>query len=358
MNSSGDFIIVWRQNDTSNIAQIFKYEYRDGTVTAPANRDDNITSDGTDAIEPFVAMNDNGKAVIAWEQNVSGDERIHRSFYNTSWETPAIISPAATNAYTPQIAMNNNDEAIIAWQQQNGSANEQIFISTFNGSAWTLVTGLDDNISPNGTHAYSPSVAIDSSGNMIVAWNQINGSAIHRILKSERRGGTWYPPLNVDDYAISPTGQNAYKTDVAMDNSGNAIIVWTQSDGSYQQTYKSEFRSASWTNPTDLTDNISPDGTETCFCSNYPTVSLANELAALIAWPQRGGTNPSDPEQIFYSLFKRGAWDHPADLSDNISPDEYSTYSQDSAMNSNGDAIIAWRQSSGSNTQVFISMFR
>lgn len=41
---------------------------------------------------------------------------------------------------------------------------------------------------------------------------------------------------------ISPDGQNARDSEIAMDNNGNAIIVWVQSDGSVFQVFKSEYR--------------------------------------------------------------------------------------------------------------------
>jgi hypothetical protein len=51
----------------------------------------------------------------------------------------------------------------------------------------------------------------------------------------------WINPFNVYNN-ISPDGKDAYIPQVAMVNNGNAIIVWRQSDGSYWQTFKSEYR--------------------------------------------------------------------------------------------------------------------
>jgi hypothetical protein len=55
------------------------------------------------------------------------------------------------------------------------------------------------------------------------------------------------------------------------------------------------------------------------------------------------------------------SWIHPADLADNISPDGQDAYivcSPQVAMDDNGDAIITWEQSDGSNWQIFKSEYR
>jgi len=45
-----------------------------------------------------------------------------------------------------------------------------------------------------------------------------------------------------------------------MDNSGNAIVTWIQSDGTNSQVFKSRYRNGAWVHPTGIADNISPDG--------------------------------------------------------------------------------------------------
>ena len=104
---------------------------------------------------------------------------------------------------------------------------------------WTHPTGLTDNISPDGQDARYPQVAMDNSGNAIITWRQSDGSC-YQIFKSESRRGAWSHPANIYDN-ISPDGLDAMYHQVAMDNSGNAIITWRQSDGGYYQIFMSEY---------------------------------------------------------------------------------------------------------------------
>jgi len=135
--------------------------------------------------------------------------------------------------------MDNNGNAIITWYQYNGSQ-YQIFKSEYRGGVWTNPSSLTDNISPDGQGSYAPQVAMDNNGNAIITWKQYDG-ANDQIFKSEYRGGVWTNPSSLSDN-ISPAGQDAYYPQVAMDNKGNAIIVWQQSDGAKYQIFKSEYR--------------------------------------------------------------------------------------------------------------------
>jgi hypothetical protein len=53
--------------------------------------------------------------------------------------------------------------------------------------------------------------------------------------------GVWHNPTSISDH-ISPDGQDVGLPQVAMDNNGDAIIVWNQSDGAVYQIFKSEYR--------------------------------------------------------------------------------------------------------------------
>jgi microcompartment protein CcmK/EutM len=244
--------------------------------------------------------------------------------------------------------MDNNGNAIITWEQSDGSKN-QIFKSEYRGSVWTHPSSLSDNISPDGQHAENSQVAMDNNGNAIIIWYQSDGS-VDQIFKSEYRGGVWTHPSSLSDN-ISPDGQNADYSQVAMDNNGNAIIVWKQNDGSDDQIFKSEYRGGVWTHPSSLSDNISPDGQEAW----HPQVAMDNNGNAIITWHQYidGGIY-----QVFKSEYRGGVWTHPSSLSDNISPDGQGAVHTQVAMDNNGNAIITWYQSDGSKYQIFKSEYR
>jgi hypothetical protein len=83
-------------------------------------------------------------------------------------------------------------------------------------------------------------VAMDNNGNAIIIWRQSDGSN-YQVFKSEYRNGVWVHPASLADN-ISIDGYNADSPEVAMDDNGNAIIVYIQLDGTVYRVFKSEFR--------------------------------------------------------------------------------------------------------------------
>jgi len=351
MDNNGNAIIVWYQSDGAKF-QIFKSEYHGGVWTHPGLLSDNISPNGQNAENPQVAMDNNGNAIIVWQQSDGSYLQIFKSEYRGGvWTNPSSlinnISPNGQNAAYPQVAMDNNGNAIIVWFQSDGAKN-QIFMSEYRSGAWTNPSSLSDNISPDGQDAADPQVAMNDNDNAIIVWYQYD-KANWQIFKSEYRNGTWKHPTSLGTN-ISPDGQDAAGPQVAMDNNNNAIIVWYQYDGTYDRIFKSEYRSSAWKNPTSLSDNISPDGQSAL----YPQVAMDNNGNTIITWQQSDGLN----WQICKSEFRSGAWTHPTSPSDNISPDGRDAEYPQVAMDNNGNAIIVWYQSDGSYSQIFKSEYR
>ncbi|HRU55064.1 MAG TPA: hypothetical protein P5245_11230, partial [Candidatus Sumerlaeia bacterium] len=243
------------------------------------------------------------------------------------------------------VAMDDKGNAIIVWQQSDGSKN-QIFMSEYRGGVWTHPGGLSDNISPDGQDADNPQVAMDNNGNAIIVWKQYEGSSSNQIFMSEYRNGVWIHPQNISDY-ISIVHQNAHDPQVAMDDNGNAIIVWMQNDGANDQIFMSEYRRGAWKHPASRSDNISPDKQS----AYLPQVAMDNNENAVIVWQQIDGSK----RQIFKSECWGGVWKHPSGLSDNISPDGQEGLGPQVAMDDNGNAIIVWQQFDGLKNQIFKS---
>src|ERR1051325_6115370 len=89
--------------------------------------------------------------------------------------------------------------------------------------AWVLPA---PDLSAAGQNASSPQVAIDPAGDAVAVWTRFNGT--NTIIQSASRpaGGAWSAPLD-----LSAAGQNASSPQIAVDPAGNAVAVWTRSNG-------------------------------------------------------------------------------------------------------------------------------
>jgi uncharacterized protein CbrC (UPF0167 family) len=355
MSDNGDALIVWTQSDGS-FTQVFKAEYRNGAWTNPTNQQDNISPNNENADGVSVAMDSDGNALIAWSQSDSNLPQIFKAEYrNGSWTYPINLSDnvsvenqIASNA---NVAISDSGDAMIVWQQFTG-VNVHLFKSEYHNGAWTHPTTINQYFTPDGGNAFNPSIAMSNQGNAVISWTQFDGDAL-QIFKAQYQNGSWIYPANLGDN-ISTDFYVADNSRVVMNN--NAIVIaWIGFDGSNQQVYKAEYRNGSWTYPANQTDKISVSGQSV---SNIP---MANNLSldidrhgnTLIVWAQNDGTNM----QLFKSVYQNGGWVHPASLTDNLSVDGFDVFDVCVAMSDSDKSVITWSQYNGSNTHIYKSEY-
>jgi hypothetical protein len=247
--------------------------------------------------------------------------------------TAAITSPAGGVVYTYGDSITFKGSGNDA-EDDALSGSSLVWTSDIDGQIGTGASFTRNNLS-QGDHTIS-----------ITATDGNTAKGIESVNISIKK---WTYPTDLNDN-ISPDGQDAGHPWVAMDNIGNAIITWRQSDGSKDQIFKSEYRNGAWTHPASLTDNISPDGQD----AYYPQVAIDNRGNAIITWYQNDGSN----SQIFKSEYRNGVWSNPTGLTDNISLDGQDAYEPQVAMDNSGNAIVTWDQSDGSTFQTFKSEYR
>jgi hypothetical protein len=332
----GDAVVAWEYG-----SRIFTGERRNGAWRHPV-RDVTLPHNpaGGSSFDPQAAIDFHGNTVMVWTQRDSGTDRIYKSVYrNGVWTDPATlaehISPLGGDAARPKVAMETTGDAIIVWEQYvNGRG--RIFKSEYRSGVFQNPTSADDCISPPTTHAQDVQLAIGADGHCVVVWAQ-SDDVNYRIFKSERRGGAWTHPASFAD-AISPAGTDAYAPAVAFDGLGNAIITWVQSDGTVPQVFKAELKNGLWRLPLDVTDNISPDG----LAVHAASVAMSRLGDAVVVWRQDVSATASS---LFKSEYRAGVWHVPDDVTDAFSVGRVVEFAV--AMDSEGNTVIAYTADDG-----------
>jgi len=396
MDGFGNAIAVWQQFDGTfepfpsglPISQIYMSDYNlttPGAWTHPTGLTDHISVAGESAVNPQVAMGRNGTfndAVIVWAQDVGlavpGEpllfipqlfmsERRSGVWSHPVDLTPAsYINPAGSFIFEdPRVAMDDLGNTIIVWRQHEDLASTinidapQLYISEYRSGVWTHPADRTVTFSLSGRPVrFAPDVAMANNGDAVVVWRQHSGTSQGAFLphRREYRLGAWSPVpdafFSAGDTITPFQSGNLSGIKVAMDNSGNAIIVWDQLVQEPQphpffpgsapvgitHIFKSEYRGATWSDPVDQFDNISPAGLSV----QNPNVVMNDSDEAIITWAQE--EDGSRKQRIFKSEYRMNAWTHPASLADNISLGGAGIANHDVALANNGDAIIVWRQ--------------
>lgn len=122
MDSFGNSIVVWHQ-DIGPDYFVFKSEYRNGIWAEPADLDDNLSINHvTSAAAPQAEIDNSGNAVITWLQTAWDWNQIFKAeLRNGIWTGPVdyddTVSFDEGNANYPWIAMNDQGQALISWSQ-------------------------------------------------------------------------------------------------------------------------------------------------------------------------------------------------------------------------------------------------
>lgn len=177
------------------------------------------------SLNPSIAVRDD-KVYVAWEQHENNGTNIFVRYYNgTNWNalgTSAsglgISSNTVYAASKPVIRLDNAGNPVVAWRQKS-LANDRIHVARWNGSAWvgygaSMTNGVGDN-----NQADNPTLTINSSGNPVVAWEELTTQKIHVY---QWNGSSWV--------SLGQRGASPYASNPHLDSASNGdlYLTWKQ----------------------------------------------------------------------------------------------------------------------------------
>ena len=186
----------------------------------------NVSDPGQDAFEPQVAEDTSGNSLFIWTRSDGTNLRIQARFRaaDGTWGATQTISQSGRDASEPQVAFDPSGNAIAVWSQQDGSNSRTHAAFRPAGGSF----GGDQTISPAGSNASAPQIAIDSTGKAIAVWYRFDGT-VDRIQAAVRPANGSFGSAET----LSPPGFESFNPKVAAgpDADANGAVVWTGSDG-------------------------------------------------------------------------------------------------------------------------------
>jgi hypothetical protein len=244
MDSDGDFEVTWCSfgQDGSNYGIYTQRYNQDGIVQGTEFKVNTFTT-STQFI-PKVAMDSAGDFVITWRSlGQDGDPGNYLNIYAQRYNTDGV--PQGTefkvNTFTtssqnfPSIAMDNSGNFVIAWESTFEDGNDiGIFAQRYGSTG--LPNGTEFQVNTYFTNAQrKPSVAMDADGDFVVAWqSRFQDSSEYGIYA--RRYNSDGVAQGTEFRVNTNTTDNQETPAVAMDNAGDFVVSW-QSYGQEEEYY-------------------------------------------------------------------------------------------------------------------------
>jgi hypothetical protein len=153
----------------------------------------------------------------------------------SGWSLSQLIETNdAGDVHAPRIALDNAGNGFAIWDQKEG-ANRNEWVNRFTiGAGWGTAQLLEQD---NEGEARDGSLAVDATGNAMAVWSHSNGPTSNIQSARYDSASGWKAPVLVE-LSDSPF---ATFPNIGMTLTGKATVVWMQSDGSYYNIWANQF---------------------------------------------------------------------------------------------------------------------
>lgn len=330
VDAEGNAIAVWRRLDGNNhtIIELSERPFG-GDWTEPIE----LSAHDVYSYEPHVAVNASGDATVIWHAFGTGETLVQSAERPAggTWSEPEDLSPAGKEATEAKVGVDAAGTATAVWELLDGGGASIQTSRRPLGGAWSEPEYLS---SPEYS-AFVPDLAVAGGGDATTVWGQFEGEP-ERIRAAQLSGGEW-------SEAKTLSGTWADEPQVAVDGTGNAVVIWSRASEEETTLIESSEHlvGGSWTQPRIL----SGDG-----MGGYPVEGYVNVYSPRVAVnPQGEGVavwvQAQAGKRVVESASRSvlGAWSEPVRIS-------YAQAEQPAlAISQSGGAVATWRRDNGSN---------
>jgi hypothetical protein len=197
-----------------------------------------------------VALSANGRAVVVWDGGTATAPVLQASVMPSGgiWSAPVTIGALTAGARAPLVAMDGSGNAIVAWAGSTGSkVKGPVYTASLPaGGSWTaihtLVTALAGSVIR---------LAVNSAGSAIISWSEQDSVEADSgtILGGFGTPAAFGPALQYEDIPRV--------TSLAINNAGQAVLVYDNQANTGEAAIRSA--SGTWAGPSALACSFAGD---------------------------------------------------------------------------------------------------
>ena len=285
-------------------------------------------------LDHALAIDGQGRPLLAWREDVLWGHHIVVARWDGTWErlgTSSIV-PVDIGELGLDLAVDHEDRPVVAWQQRrDGDGVHVLYTKRWNGFGWTQL-GFELNVDL-GQNARDPALAIDGSGEPVVVWQESTPDLLSSIRVSRWFGGAWRPlggllNANPSPEAASYGGSVA----IAIAPDGDVVVAWHEDSpsGIVDDIQLGRWDGLSWRS------YPSVDGTDDS--SLHPALALDVDGNPIVAWEEISGIT----SKLRVARWSGDAWER---LGDDLNLDSgLSAFTPAVALDGEGRPHIAWKE--------------
>jgi len=308
------------------------------------------TTGGTRQQNPSIAINNQGKIIIAWTDFRDGNADIYVQRMDTNNNIIGNNFRVNTDATMmwqgePSVAIHDNGNFAVCWEDRR-TYNSDVYLQKFNAQAQPVNDNIVVNDNTTTSDQRNADVVILPNQNYLVVWddwrNDWGDIFLQRFDSTGNRLGT-NQRVN-DDQA----GNTQYHPSIGYDRNSNFVITWMDGRQGDWNIYAQRFNNQSQP----IGTNFLINDYHTSF-QGYPKIAVQANGAFIIVWQDERFGNADIFAQRFDSLGNR--------LGTNFKVNDDLTSANQSSPNitihPSGNFLIVWTDSRLGNPDIFAQFY-
>ena len=316
----------------------------------------------TDAFAPQAGTDSAGNLILVWQQKEGNNYSIWANRYDAAarqWGLATLLQTDNTGSgYAPQLAVNASGHAVAVWHHYDGNR-YHVWANHYDAvlGQWGAVQALTGSASD----AFNPQVAISANGNAIVVWRGPDGpfddpsTSLNALEYYTSSLWTKHYTASTKTWDVTATaleldndkGHDVSAAQVVMDSMGNGVVVWQQFNGTVTSVYAARYIvGLSWA----MSGSIS---TGSLGVAVNPQIAMDGSGNAIAVWRQY---DANARYSIWASRYVAATitWNPPVLIESDDSGD---AFDPQLAVNTAGDAWVAWHQHDGTTYNIRSSRY-
>jgi hypothetical protein len=295
MRPSGDYIAVWESNGQDGDGYGIYGQRFDSHGQALGSEFRVNTTTAKDQSMPTVAVNSLGEFVVAWvsdNQDSSGAGIFAQRFDasgNRVGSEMLINSTVGGNQVAPSVALSDAGVLVVVWQSADASG-EGVFAQLFDANDEPSGSEFQANTT-SANDQVAPRVAMDSSGNFVIVWQ---GKDVSQDGIFAQRYDATGATLGGEFPVNTTTAGAQVAPAIAMDAAGNFAIAWQGIDAAGSGIFAQRYNAAGGTVGGEIPVNTTTVGNQT-----VPDIALNSNGQLVVAWQGPDATNQGIFAQIY-----------------------------------------------------------